>query len=122
MRGPERSSRTASSRPSTPIVRRYAPGPAACTLTCSRVLPSSAASAAAGLSFTAVLGIRVNTNDRVEVVLEAAGLDRAVDPALLRRVRLPPPAAGPVLLAGPDRASAGRAADRRVAAVVQGVV
>src|SRR5882724_2974389 len=44
-RAPERSSRTVSSSPSTPMLRRYAPGPAACTLTCSSALPSSAASA-----------------------------------------------------------------------------
>src|SRR5439155_5880063 len=44
-RAPERSSRTVNSSPSTPMLRRYAPGPAAWTLTCSSALPSSAPSA-----------------------------------------------------------------------------
>src|SRR5579859_1846338 len=52
-------------------------------------------------------------------MLEPAGLDRAVDPALLRRVRLPPPAAVTARLAGTDRPCARRTADRRVPALVQ---
>ena len=36
----------------------------------------------------------VLADERPQLVLEAAGLDRAVDAALLGRVRLPPPAAG----------------------------
>src|SRR5262245_25137309 len=63
----------------------------------------------------------VAREDRVQLVLEPPGLDCAVDPALLRRVRLPPPAAGPTGLAGPDRARARRAADRRVALLVERV-
>ena len=57
----------------------------------------------------------------MQLVLEAAVLDRAVHAALLRRVRLPPPAAGAVVLALADRARARRAADRRVALRVQPV-
>src|SRR5579859_7868918 len=52
-------------------------------------------------------------------MLEPARLDRAVNPALLGRVRLPPPAAVPACLPLPDRTGARRAADRRVAALVQ---
>src|SRR4051794_1542749 len=66
--------------------------------------------------------MRLGAEDRVELVLEAAGLDRAVDAALLRRVRLPPPTAGAVGLAGVDRPGARLAADRRVALVVERVV
>src|SRR5438132_7727755 len=78
----------------------------------------SATSAASGAS----LVMRIVSEDRVQLVLEAAGLDRAVDAALLRRVLLPPPAAGAVGLAGLDRACARRAADRRVALVVERVI
>src|SRR5262249_29788836 len=63
----------------------------------------------------------VLAEDRVQLVLEAAGLDGAVDPALLGRVRLPPPAPGARRLARPDRARARRAADRRVALRVERV-
>src|SRR5918996_82447 len=49
--------------------------------------------------------------DRLQLVLEPAVLDRAVHAALLRRIRLPPPAAGAVVLAGRDRAGARCAAD-----------
>src|SRR5207244_10945028 len=56
------------------------------------------------------------------LVLEAAGLDRALDAALLGRVLLPPPAAGARILAGGGRTGAGDAADRGVALVVEGVV
>src|SRR4051812_2594391 len=58
----------------------------------------------------------------VQFVLEAAALDGAVDPAFLRRVRLPPPAAGTARRARLDRARARRAADRGVALVVERVV
>jgi hypothetical protein len=44
-----------------------------------------------------------------------------VQAALAGRVGLPPPAAGPLVLAGAGRAGAGRAADRGVAALVQRV-
>src|SRR5205823_14390451 len=62
------------------------------------------------------------SEQRVQLVLEPAALDRTVDPALLRRVRLPPPAAGARRLARRDRARARRTADRRVAPVVEHVV
>src|SRR5947208_4256167 len=65
--------------------------------------------------------LSVLAEDRLQLVLEAAVLDRAMHPALLRRVRLPPPAAGTVVLALADRARARRAADRRVALRVQAV-
>src|SRR5581483_7910146 len=71
---------------------------------------------------TATLGMSPVTEERVQLVLEAATLDRAVDPALLRCVRLPPPAACARRLVGRDRARARRAADRLVAAVVERVV
>src|SRR5262249_54018059 len=45
-----------------------------------------------------------------------------VDPALLRRVRLPPPAARTPGFTRGDRPGARRAADRRIAAVVERVV
>ena len=45
-----------------------------------------------------------------------------VDPALALLGLLPPPAPGALVLAGLDRPGARRAADRRVAAVVEGVV
>ena len=44
---------------------------------------------------------RVLAEDRMQLVLEAAGLDRAVHPALLRRVGLPPPAPARVGSSGP---------------------
>src|SRR5262249_9675773 len=47
---------------------------------------------------------------------------RAMQPALLGIGLLPPPAAGAGALAGGDGARAGRAADRREAAIVEGVV
>src|SRR5207247_2420808 len=68
------------------------------------------------------LGMRLVAEQGVQLVLEPAALDRAVDPAFLRRVRLPPPAAGARRLVGCDRARAGRAADRLVALVVERVV
>src|SRR3954454_7116242 len=61
-------------------------------------------------------------DQRAQLVLEAAGLDRAVDAALLRRIRLPPPASGAQVLAGLRGPRARRAADRGVALVVERVV
>src|SRR5947207_1961390 len=81
-----------------------------------------ATAAAAVSSLSAALAIGILSEDRVKLVLEAAGLDRAVDAALLRRVRLPPPAAGAIRLARTNRARARSAADRRVALAVEGVV
>src|ERR1700716_1299714 len=63
----------------------------------------------------------VLAENRLQLMLEAAVLDRAVHTALLRRTRLPPPAAGAVVLALADRARARCAADRRVALRVQPV-
>src|SRR5947207_1275487 len=65
------------------------------------------------------LTLIVVSDQRVQLVLETPRLDRAVDAALLGRVRLPPPAAVARRLARPDRARARRAADRGVAALVQ---
>ena len=53
-------------------------------------------------AFMAALG-RVLADQRVELVLEAAALDRAVDAALLRGIRLPPPAARPACRSGQAR-------------------
>src|SRR6478672_4383667 len=64
----------------------------------------------------------VIADQRPQLVLEAARLDRAVDPALLRSVRLPPPAARAKILALLGRARARPAADRRLALVVERVV
>src|SRR5205085_8634954 len=69
-----------------------------------------------------ILGMRLLAEQGVQLVLEPAALDRAVDPALLRRVRLPPPAAGPRRLVGRDRTCARRPADRLVALVLERVV
>src|SRR5205807_6520984 len=55
----------------------------------------------------------VLAEDRAQLVLEAAVLDRAVHAALLGRVRLPPPATGAIVLAIRDRPRARPAADRR---------
>src|SRR5436190_19802679 len=82
---------------------------------------ASATSRASPVNATASVIARLR-HQGVQLVLEAAGLDRAVDAALLRRVRLPPPAAGAVGLAGLDRPRARRAPDRGVALVVQLVV
>src|SRR5437773_8695391 len=59
--------------------------------------------------------------DAFHLVLEAAGLDGAVHPALLGRVLLPPPAPGARVLAGLGGAGAGAAADGGVALGVQRV-
>ena len=65
--------------------------------------------------------VRLLAQDRVELVLEPARLDRAVHSALLRRAGLPPPTPRARRLAGRDRARAGAAADRRVPLRVEGV-
>src|SRR5262249_14116606 len=65
--------------------------------------------------------VLVLAEDRVQLVLEPAGLDGAMDAALLGRVRLPPPPPGARGLARPDRARARCAADRRVALRVERV-
>src|SRR3989442_34996 len=122
------SSACASSSPSSPswtAATRSASRPrrsTSCTSASTACASPSATSAAVVSSFTAGLVIGVLSEDGVQLVFEAAGLDRAVDAALLRRVRLPPPAAGAVGLAGPNCARAGCAADRRVALVVERVV
>src|SRR5947209_20471179 len=122
------SSACASSSPSSPswtAATRSASRPrrpASCTRPSTACASPSATSAAAASSFTPALAIGVLSEDGVQLVLEAAGLDRAVDAALLRCVRLPPPAARAVGLAGANRARARRAADRRIALVVERVV
>src|SRR4029079_11387421 len=68
---------------------------------------------------TAASGMRALAEDRVQLVLEAARLDCAVHAALLGGIRLPPPAAGAHGLALGDRLRAGRAAERRVALLVE---
>src|SRR6476660_2191757 len=78
---------------------------------------ASATSCASPRSATAL--VIVISDQRVQLVLEPAGLDRAVNAALLGRVRLPPPAPVAARLARPDRAGAGRAADRGVPALVE---
>src|SRR5699024_5854131 len=59
--------------------------------------------------------------DRLRLVLEAAGLDRAVDSALLGGVVLPPPASGAVVLARLDGPGARGAAEAGVALAVERV-
>src|SRR5438477_12978791 len=97
-------SRIASSR----VIERTVCASASAT---SRASPSNATSLIARLR-----------DERAELVLEAAGLDGAVDAALLGRVRLPPPASRAQVFAGLRRARARRAADRRIALVVEAVV
>src|SRR4051812_31827218 len=92
-----------------------------CTIASTACASAEATSAASPPTRTGVSAMLL-AEDRVQLVLEAAALDRAVDPALLRRVRLPPPAAGAARLAGLDRPRARGAADRGEAAVVQRVV
>src|SRR6266446_5430812 len=57
-----------------------------------------------------------------EFVLEAAGLDRAMHPALLRCAGLPPPSPRARFMAFGHRPRAWRASDRFVALVVERVV
>src|SRR5947209_7975086 len=83
---------------------------------------SARAISAASPRTRTVSGMRLLSKQRMQLVLETAALDRAVNSALLRRVRLPPPASRAARLARCDRARAGRAADRRVAAVVERVI
>src|SRR3954469_12718472 len=86
-----------------------------------RTAPASA-SATSRASARTDTGSLIGRQERAQLVLEAAGLDRAVDAALLRRVLLPPPAPRTGGFARRDGARARRAADRRVAAVVERVV
>src|SRR3954463_210295 len=122
------SSACASSAPSSPsstAATRSASRPrrsVSCTSASTACASPSATSAAAASSLTAGLVIGVLSEDRVQLVLEAPGLDRAMDAALLRRVRLPPPASRAARLAPRDRARARGTADRRIAAFVEGVV
>src|SRR5882724_6848373 len=122
------SSACASSSPSSPsstAATRSASRPrrsASCTSASTACASPSATSAAAASSFTAGLVIGVLPENGVQLVLEAAGLDRAVDAALLGCVRFPPPAPGTIGLAGANRPRARCAADRRIALVVQRVV
>src|SRR5262249_17851908 len=81
-----------------------------------------ATSAASPLTRTAVSGTVRLPDQRVQLVLEPSALDRAVDPALLRRARLPPPAARAARRACRHRARTRRAADRGVALVVERVI
>src|SRR5579885_2931624 len=55
-------------------------------------------------------------------MLEAAGFDRAVHPAFLRRTGFPPPPAGAGVLAFANGARARSASNRLVALVVEGVI
>src|SRR6185437_3327306 len=57
-----------------------------------------------------------------QLVFEAAGFDRAMHPALLRRAGLPPPSPGTRVVALGHGARARRASDRSVALVVEHVV
>src|SRR4051812_16703890 len=75
----------------------------------------SATSAASPRTLTTPSAMRLLAQQRVQLVLEAARLDGAVDAALLGRVRLPPPASVARRLARADGPGAGRAADRGVA-------
>src|SRR5665213_1416945 len=72
--------------------------------------------------FNASALLTVVPDQRAQLVLEPARLDRAVNAALFRCVRLPPPATGAHVLALLRRPCARRAADRGVALVVQRVV
>src|SRR6188472_3672375 len=95
-----------------------------CTIASTACASAVATSAASPLTrtLTAASGMRVLAEQGVQLVLEAAALDGAVDAAFLRRVRLPPPAAGAARRTRFDRARARSAADRGVALVVERVV
>src|SRR5438128_2685962 len=82
---------------------------------------SARATSCASAPSVIALALIVLSDERVKLVLEAAGLDGAMDAALLGRIRLPPPAPVARPLARRDRARARRAADRRVAALVERV-
>src|SRR4051794_26172744 len=90
--------------------------------TIDRTACASARATSAASPATRMPSLTVVSDQRVQLVLEAAAFDRAVDPALLRSVRFPPPAARAGGFARRDRSRAGRAADRRVPAVVERVV
>src|SRR5581483_3974334 len=92
-----------------------------CTIASTACASARATSAASPLTLTPTSG-SVLSDQRVQLVLEPAAFDRAVDAALLWRAGLPPPAARPRGRAGRDRPRARRAADRRVALVVERVV
>src|SRR5437660_4308020 len=89
---------------------------------CTVCASASATSRASPFSATAASVIVVLAEQGAQLVLEPARLDRAVDTALLRCVRLPPPAPGAQVLALLRRPRARRAADRGVTLVVERVV
>src|SRR3954447_5348433 len=92
-----------------------------CASACTVCASASATSRASPFDVTSSV-IFLLADQGAQLVLEAAGLDRAVDPALLRLVRLPPPAAGTQVLARGRRPRARCASDRGVALVVERVV
>src|SRR5205085_9272312 len=113
-----------STSPSSTAAIRSASRPrhsSSCTIASTARASAEMTSAASGRILTALLVAIVLAAQRVQLVLEPARLDRAVDAALLRRVRLPPPATRAAGLALADRAGARRAADRRVALRVEGM-
>src|SRR5277367_4388058 len=83
---------------------------------------ASAEATSAAVSETRIVSAGMVADQRVQFVLEPSALDGAVDPAFLRRARLPPPAAGTARGAGLNRPGARSAADRGVALVVERVV
>src|ERR1043166_3955287 len=104
-------------RPTAPTRPRIASSRAIERTVCAS---ASATSRASPLSVTSLIpSLR---DERTQLVLQAAGLDGAVDAALLRCVRLPPPTPGAQVLSRGGRARARSAADRRVALVVEAVV
>src|SRR4051794_24163201 len=116
-------SRSSSGSPSTTPASMPATSSASCARrSSSRATARTVCTSARATSRASPLSSVVIPHQGTELVLEPARLDRAVDAALLRRVRLPPPAAGAEVFAGLRRARARRAADRGVALVVQRVV
>src|SRR5882757_270335 len=83
---------------------------------------ASASATSRASPFNASVLLTVVPDQRAQLVLESACFDRAVDAALLRCARLPPPASGAQVLALLRRPGARRAADRGVALVVERVV